>query len=80
MTGKELILYILENDLENVELFSDDFSPLLIRADRMALKWECGEATIKVLVDMGKVKGVKIGDKYYVFASEKCPFTKTGKD
>lgn len=76
MTGRELIIYILENGLEDKELFSQNLTPLFISAEQAAVRWKCGTATVKSMVDMGKVKGAKIGDAYFVIALEPNPFDK----
>lgn len=76
MTGRDLIIYILENNLEDTELFIRDFMPLFITAETAAVRWNCGAATVKAMIDMGKVKGAKVGDKYFVLALESNPFEK----
>lgn len=75
MTGKELILYILQNNLENKEVFSDAISnSIFITADQAAVKWGCGSATVKAMIDMKKVKGFIILGQYYTLATEPNPF------
>lgn len=76
MTGKELIMYILKNDLVDKDLFSGDIaaSQLFITPTEAAVKWHTGVSTVKALMELGKVKGLKIGDQYYVLATEKDPF------
>lgn len=74
MIGRDLIIYILENRLEDKELFSDGFLPLFITAEEAAVKWNCGTATVKAMIELNKVKGSKIGDSYYVLANEPNPF------
>lgn len=76
MTGRDLIVYILQNNLEDKDIFDELFSSpaLLITVDEAAVKWGCGSATVKAMVDMKKVKGVKIGDQYYVLSTESNPF------
>ena len=76
MTGREIILYILENKLEDRELFTDKLMPLFVTADHAAVKWNCGTAIVKAMIEMKKVKGVKIGDNYFVIAMEENPFEK----
>lgn len=76
MTGRELIIYILKNNLEDTEVFSEGFSPLFITPEEAAKKWECGPATIKTLIDMKKIKGFKYENIYYVLADQLNPFQK----
>ena len=74
MTGRDLIIYIMENRLEDTELFSDGILPLFITAEEAAVKWHCGTATIKAMINLNQVKGSKIGENYYVLANEPDPF------
>lgn len=76
MTGRELIIYILENGLEDAEIFTEEFSPLFITPEAAAIKWGCGPATIKAMIDMKKIKGVKYLSVYYVLANQPNPFDK----
>lgn len=76
MTGKDLIKYILENNLENEELLSTGLEPLLISADKAAIKWGCGPATVRAMVEMQRIRGTKIGNEYFIFALEPNPFEK----
>lgn len=74
MTGRDLIIYILENKLEDKELFVDNVFPLFITAEEAAIKWDCGTATVKAMIEIGKVKGAKIVDDYFVLALQPNPF------
>lgn len=76
MTGRDLMIYILENGLEDVEMFSEGFSPLFITPEAAAVKWGCGPATIKAMIDIKKVSGVKHNSEYYVLANQPNPFDK----
>lgn len=77
MTGRELIIYILENGLEDVEIFSEGFYyPLFITPEAAAIKWGCGPATIKAMIEIKKVKGAKHKSEYYVLANQPNPFDK----
>ncbi len=76
MTGRELILYIVENHLEDFEMFDDNMLPKVMTVDETALKWGCGPSTVKALIDMGTVKGIKTKTMYLVLMSNKNPFKK----
>lgn len=76
MTGKDLIIYILRNNLENEELLSTGLKPLLMTTNQAAIKWGCGPSTVKAMIEMQRVRGTKIGDEYFVFAFEPNPFEK----
>ena len=69
MKGKDLISYILDNNLENEELFKNGiFDPKIIGLMSMteaAAKYGVGLATMKVLYNSNKEKGVIIGNEVY---------------
>ena len=74
MTGRELIIFIMENGLEDSKLFEDGtpgegFHSL----SDAAHKFDVGEATIKVWCERNLIQSVKIGDTYYVPKSAKRP-------
>lgn len=60
MTGRDLIIYILENNLEDTKLLG------LMTVEEAAVKHEVGPATIKGWYEIGLVKGIKIGDKIFI--------------
>lgn len=70
MTGRDLIIYILENHLEDVEIFNDGAKPFLVPLDKAAVELGFGLASAKALLRIGKIKGIKINDKYYIFSTE----------
>lgn len=71
MTGRELIIYILENKLENEEVF--DHGKLLgfMSEDEAAIKFEVGSATIRVWVAKGYLQGIRLNDVVYIPANSK---------
>ena len=74
MTGRELVIFIMENGLEDSKLFEDGtpgegFHSLIDAAH----KFDVGEATIKVWCERNLIQSVKIGDTYYVPKSAKRP-------
>lgn len=80
MTGRELIIFILENNLEDVSIFDGDTLPGLMTLDEAAVKWHSGRNTLKALFEMGKIPGVIIDEKIYIHKSVENPFSKDGKD
>lgn len=70
MTGRDLIIYILENHLEDVEIFNDETKPFLVPLDKAAVKLGCGLAGVKALLSIGKIKGIRLNGKYYIFSTE----------
>ena len=66
MTGRDLILYILKNNLENEDVFKDGrFLGFLSAAEYAELK-DVGEETVRLWVNLGYIKGVIIYDEIYI--------------
>ena len=65
MTGKELILYILQNNLENTVVLEDGFFVGFMNEEEAALKFNVGVATIRAWYSCKWLKGTKIGDSLY---------------
>ena len=65
MTGKELILYILQYNLENTVVLEDGFFVGFMNEEEAALKFNVGVATIRAWYSCKWLKGTKIGDSLY---------------
>lgn len=65
MTGKELILYILQNNLENTVVLEDGFFVGFMTEDEAAAKFNVGVATIRAWYHCKWIKGTQIGDSLY---------------
>lgn len=66
MTGLELIMYILANDLEDEPICKDGrFLDFMTAAEVAAVKG-VGVATVWVWVAQGRLNGVIIGDTVYI--------------
>lgn len=68
MTGRELIVYILENNLENVSITDESFMNL-ISVEEAAIKFNVGVETIKVWYAYGVIQGIRIGDDLYILSN-----------
>lgn len=66
MTGRELILYILENNLENEPIFENGRFIGFMSASEAASKFDVGVETIKLWVKFGRLNGVTIDDEVYI--------------
>ena len=66
MTGRDLIIYILENHLEDVPIYKDGNIIGLMSDVEAAAKFEVGTATIRVWINAGLLDGVRIGDTIYI--------------
>lgn len=73
MTGKELIIYILKNNLEDEEVFSDGFFVGMMDEQEAALKFGVGVATINVWYQIGVLPGINIEDSLYFLKDVKDP-------
>lgn len=73
MTGRDLILYILSNGLENEEIFKNGKFIGFMTAEEAAVKLNVGVATIYSWVTMGMLEGVMIAGVLYIPANAKSP-------
>ena len=73
MTGKDLIIYILENGLLDEPVFKDGRLLGFMTAMEAAIKFEVGVATIDLWVKMGSLDGIRLGDEIYIPADAKNP-------
>lgn len=73
MTGRDLILYILANGLEDEPVFENGRFIGFMTAEEAAVKMKVGIATIHIWVGLGQLKGLKIGDNLYIPANAKSP-------
>lgn len=70
MTGKEIVLYILQNDLEDSEFVLTD----MFMSDRKAAeKFDVGIETVRLWFALGQLRGVRIDDHVLIFKSAKDP-------
>ena len=71
MTGKELIIYILENNLLNVSVFEYNSVVGLLTIDQAAIKLNVGKATIATYLMMNRLDEVVIGDKIFIVDNDR---------
>ena len=69
MTGRELIIYILVNGLEDEPIYEDGKILGFITATEAAEKFNVGLATIKVWINEGTLDGIRIGEELYIPAN-----------
>lgn len=87
MTGRDIIIFILANHLEDVEFVNvhdkildteimfDGKPTGLMTVEQAAVKWDTGVSTVKALFEMGKIRGWKIGGKITIL-DQPNPFQK----
>ena len=62
MTGRELIIYILSNNLENEPVFKDGKFLGFLTLEDVSIKEDMGVETVRAWVNMGRIDSVKISD------------------
>ena len=66
MTGRELIMYILENNLENEQVFKDGKLLGFLTVEEAAAKFEVGTATVRTWVCLGQIEFVWFDGTLYI--------------
>ncbi len=78
MTGRDLILYILANKLEDELVFKDGTFMGFITVEEAAVRMEVGIATVYGWILQGKLDSVQIGDAHFIPAN--CELKLGGND
>lgn len=76
MTGKELILYILENNLENEQVCKDGKFVGFITPAEAAEQMNVGLATVYAWINQGRLDHIIVGGIVYIPANYTPPKTK----
>lgn len=79
MTGRDLILYILENNLENEPVVKDGIFIGLMSEEEAAAKFDVGVSTIRVYNTLKMLDGIEIQGKLYFLRNAKNPREKDDK-
>lgn len=66
MTGRDLIIYILQNGLENEEVFKDGKFIGFKTMDEVAVELGVGTATVEAWCKLRMMKYVTVGDLYLI--------------
>lgn len=77
MTGRDLIIHILANGLEDKPVFENGKILGFMTLDEAAVKFEVGAATIRVWVNEGMLYGIKIGEEILIPADSEKPVPPT---
>ena len=70
MTGKEMIIYILQNNLENEEIFKDGKLVGFVSIYEAAVKLEVGMAAVKAMIQIANAKTIDINGLTYVSVND----------
>lgn len=73
MTGRDLILYILQNKLEDEIVIKDGIFVWLMNEEEAAVKFGVGIAQVKAWYVCGMLDGTKIGDHLYFLRNVRDP-------
>lgn len=67
MTGRDLIIYILENHLEDVPVITENGVILgFMDETEAAAKFTVGPQTIRAWIRLNMLDAIKINDRYYI--------------
>lgn len=69
MTGRDLIIYILQNGLENEPVINNGRILGFLTLEEVAIKCNVGTSTVRTWVHIGLISGVQIGDTIYIPAN-----------
>lgn len=70
MTGRDLILYILANNLENEPVFKNGSFVGFETEEGFAVKHNVGIETVRVWIIMGLIDYIQVGNKFYIPITE----------
>ena len=73
MLGKDLIVFIIQNDLLFSPICEDGKLLGLLTVDEAAVKYSVGPATIQLWVNMKQLASVKIGNEIFILDNDKSP-------
>lgn len=71
MTGKDLIIYILQNNLEDVQINLDSGFLNFLTVKQAAVKFGVGEATVRIWYQLNAIDGIMLGDELYISPDSK---------
>ena len=76
MTGRDLIVYILQNGLEDKPVFEDGRLLGFMTEIEAAICFDVGCATVQVWADNGYLDSIRIGNTLYIPANSDNPCKK----
>lgn len=66
MTGKDLMIYILTNNLEDLSI-EDILAKTFLTEEQAAVKLKVGVETVRTMFNLNVLSGIKIGESIYIF-------------
>lgn len=76
MTGRDLILYILANNLEDEPVFKDGKFIGFATVSEVAIQTNVGQATVHAWIHQGRLDSFAVKDGIYIPANYKSPMEK----
>lgn len=73
MTGRDLIIYIMQNNLEDEVVLEDGFFVGFMDEDEAAAKFGVGTFTIMAWYSIGALDGIRVGEKLYFLKNTPDP-------
>ena len=73
MTGRDLIIYILQNHLEDEPIFLDEGFMNLLSETEAAIKFNVGTETIKAWFERKELDGIEVGEELYILPDSVPP-------
>lgn len=70
MTGRELIIYILQHGLENDEIFKNGHCALFMTQEEAAVQLGVGMFTVQIMYQLGQLKGFMLGDSLFIWRNQ----------
>lgn len=71
MTGRDLIVYILNNHLEDSEVNRDGRLLDFLTVEEAAAKYNVTATTIEIWLKLGTLRHVKLSDNVYMILNER---------
>lgn len=65
MTGREMIIYIMQNNLEDEVVLKDGFFVGFMNEEEAAVKLGVGVETVKAWYSLKWLDGIQVGEKLY---------------
>ena len=76
MTGRDLVLYIMKNHLEDEEIFKDERLLGFMTVNEVAVRENVGVHTVYTWISQSKLDHVIIGDTIFIPADYQKPTAK----
>ena len=66
MTGKDLLCYIIDNNLLDEPVFNDGKFIGFLLVEEVAKRLDVGTASVRALVHLDKLEGINVNGKLYI--------------